>query len=111
LIFSRYTELGLLRLLSNQSVMGARVLTLGQAWDVYDQWLADPRIEFYPEPQNVDETLRGMTKPLAAQAASKWLGDAYLLAYAQQCGATLVTFDQALIAFARKRHCRVVMPA
>lgn len=36
LIFSRYTQLGLLRLLANQSVMGEQTLTLREAWGVYD---------------------------------------------------------------------------
>jgi toxin-antitoxin system PIN domain toxin len=111
LIFSRYTQLGLLRLLSNPSVMGERTLTLAQAWGVYDRWLADPRVELYPEPQGLDAAFRAATKPVAGQTASQWIGDAFLLAYAQQCGATLVTFDRALIQFAAKRHHRAVMPA
>src|SRR5262245_36598596 len=36
LIFSRYTQVGLLRLLTNPAVMGRETLTLGHAWDVYD---------------------------------------------------------------------------
>ncbi len=34
-IFSRYTQIGLLRLLTNQAVMGDQTLSLGQAWEVY----------------------------------------------------------------------------
>ena len=41
--FCRITELGLLRLLTNQHVMGQDVLTPRQAWRVYDQWRPDPR--------------------------------------------------------------------
>jgi toxin-antitoxin system PIN domain toxin len=111
LVFSRYTQLGLLRLLSNSSVMGDRTLTLAQAWSVYDRWLADPRVAFYPEPPGLDAALRAATKPVSAQTAPKWIGDAFLLAYAQQCGAALVTFDRAVITFAAKRHYRAVMPA
>lgn len=48
LVFSRFTQLGLLHLLTNSAVMGSRPLTLRQAWKVYDRWLEDPRIEFYP---------------------------------------------------------------
>ena len=29
-------------------VMGEAVLTLGKAWNVYDEWLEDPRVEFTP---------------------------------------------------------------
>jgi predicted nucleic acid-binding protein len=42
LIFSRYTQIGLLRLLTNVSVMGDQTLTLRKAWGVYDRWLEDP---------------------------------------------------------------------
>jgi hypothetical protein len=49
LIFSRYTQIGLLRLLTNRAAMGQQTLTLRQAWGAYDRWLKDPRVEFYPE--------------------------------------------------------------
>ena len=39
LIFSRYTQLGLLRLLTNPAVMGRSDLALKEAWQVYDRWL------------------------------------------------------------------------
>ena len=45
LIFSRYTQVGLLRLLTNISIMGDQTLTLRKAWGVYDRWLEDPRVE------------------------------------------------------------------
>ena len=110
LIFSRYTQLGLLRLLTNQAVMGEQTLTLREAWGVYDNWLQDSRVEFYPEPSGVDAVFREATAPFATKAASKWLGDCYLLAYAKQSHATLATFDKALHLLARKQHCRVVEP-
>jgi hypothetical protein len=52
LIFSRQTQLGLLRLLTNRPAMGEYTLTLGKAWAVYDRWLDDPRVELYPEPRD-----------------------------------------------------------
>jgi hypothetical protein len=33
LLFSRYTQIGLLRLLTNSSVMGEQTLTLKQTWE------------------------------------------------------------------------------
>jgi predicted nucleic acid-binding protein len=54
LIFSRYTQVGLLRLLTNQAAMGEQTLTLQRAWGVYDRWLDDPRVELYPEPRGLD---------------------------------------------------------
>lgn len=110
LIFSRYTQIGLLRLLTNTAVMGGKTLTLRKAWAAYDDWLQDPRVQFYPEPRNVDAAFRMATEPFAGKTASKWVGDCWLLAYAEAAQARLVTFDQALCDFALKRGCRAVMP-
>jgi uncharacterized protein len=110
LVFSRYTQIGLLRLLSNTSVMGEETLSLRQAWAVYDRWLEDPRVEFYPEPRNADTAFRQATEPFAAQQASKAVGDCWLLASATELRATLVTFDRALHDFARKQGHLVVIP-
>ena len=111
LIFSRYTHVGLLRLLTNQSVMGEQTLTLRKAWAVYDRWLEDPRVAFYPEPRGIDAAFRHATEPFAAKQASKWIGDCYLLAYARESQAVLVTFDAALQAQARKQGHAAVLPA
>lgn len=108
--FSRYTQLGLLRLLTNASVTGRQPLNLGQAWAIYDRWLDDPRVEFYPEPRNVDSEFREATRPFATQPSSKWVGDCWLLAFAAGTGASLVTFDRALVEFARKWGQTAVVP-
>ena len=111
LVFSRYTQIGLLRLLTNASVMAGKVLTLEQAWAVYDGWLRDPRVEFYPEPRNLDAAFREITQPFAAQQASKTVGDCFLLAYARELQAALVTFDHALHGHAREHGHASVIPA
>ena len=110
LVFSRFTQIGLLRLLTNTAVMGDETLTLHKAWAVYDRWLKDPRVEFYPEPRNVDAAFRRATEQFAGKTASKWVGDCWLLAYAEATQARLVTFDQALCEFARKQGNRAVIP-
>lgn len=102
LLFSRYTQIGLLRLLTNSTIMGSQTLTLSRAWGVYDQWKKDPRIEFLQEPWDLESTIREATRPIGGQAASKSVGDCYLLAFAQEAGATLVTFDRALSSFGGK---------
>lgn len=107
-VFCRYTQLGLLRLLTNPSVMGEHTLTTREVWAVYDRWTKDPRVAFHPEPLTLDVSFREATTALAARNLSNWIGDCYLLAYAKECGATLVTFDKALIALAAKRGCRAV---
>jgi toxin-antitoxin system PIN domain toxin len=110
LIFCRQTQIGLLRLLTNQAVMNHAVLTLGEAWDVYDDWLLDPRVQFHPEPHGLDLAFREVTAPFSKLPASKAVGDSYFLAFARQSGASLVTFDQALKKQARKVACASVIP-
>ena len=110
LIFSRYTQIGLLRLLTNASVMGDQTLTLRKAWNVYDRWLEDPRVEFYPEPRKLDAGFRQTTEPFGARQASKVVGDCFLLAYAKEIQATLVTFDRALHEFTHKQGHIAVTP-
>jgi uncharacterized protein len=111
LVFSRYTQIGLLRLLTNQAVMADQVQTLKAAWQIYDRWLEDPRVEFYLEPRGVASTFRKITKPLAAQPASKAIGDCWLLAFAVDIQATLVTFDRALYGHAMKLGHAAVIPS
>jgi toxin-antitoxin system PIN domain toxin len=110
LVFSRYTQIGLLRLLTNQSVMGPETMTLRQAWHAYDDWRNDPRVEFYPEPLGMEAAFREATAPHETKPASKWIGDCYLLAYAKECRAVLATFDRALFEFGRKRGYPVIIP-
>ena len=111
LIFARYTHLGLLRLLTNPSVMKDKTLALREAWSVYENWLSDSRVEFYPEPGGLHADFRRTTLPLDESPATKWIGDCYLLAFAKGCGATLVTFDRPLAAFAKKRGFKAMVPA
>jgi toxin-antitoxin system PIN domain toxin len=110
IFFSRYTQLGLLRLLTNPAVMGEQTLTLGKAWTVYDRWLEDPRVEFCPEPRQAEAGFRQATEPFATSAATKWIGDCWLLAFAQATHSRLVTFDQALYEIARKQGHAAVRP-
>ena len=111
LIFCRYTQIGLLRLLTNTTIMGDQTLTLRKGWGVYDRWLEDPRVEFYPEPRNLDAAFREITQPFAAKQASKTVGDCFLLAYATELQAALVTFDRALHRQARECGHACVIPA
>lgn len=91
--------------------MGEQTLTLRQAWEVYDRWLSDPRVEYYPEPRGLDAAFRDATAPFAAAHASKWVGDCYLLAYARQSGAALVTFDRSLLETAGKHGYAAIRPS
>jgi toxin-antitoxin system PIN domain toxin len=111
IVFTRFTQLALLRLLTNTSAMGERLMSLGEAWNTYDEWLLDPRVQFHPEPYGLDRTFREVTAPFSKQPVSKVVGDSYLLAFARQSGASLVTFDQALSKQARKVACASVIPS
>jgi toxin-antitoxin system PIN domain toxin len=111
LIFSSYTQIGLLRLLTNASVMGDRVHTLRSAWAVYDRLLEDPLVEFLPEPHTVETAFRRVTEPFADLPASKAVGDCWLLAFAQATNSCLVTFDQALYNLARQQGNAAVQPS
>lgn len=111
LIFSRYTQIGLLRLVTSAAVMGDETLTLRKAWALYDRWLEDPNVEFYPEPRNLDEAFRELTEPLGARQAPKAVGDCFLLAYGRQLHAPLVTFDRALHDLALRHGCASIIPS
>jgi predicted nucleic acid-binding protein len=91
--------------------MGAETKTMKQAWKIYDFWVEDPRIDLHPEPRGVEAGFRETTEPFALNAASKWVGDCYLLAYAEACGATLVTYDKALLELAGTHGYAAILPA
>ncbi len=108
LYFCRITQLGLLRLLTTEAVMGAaEVLTQAQAWAAYDRWLEDDRVAFLAEPQppaELDVEFRNLSV-MRHRAPKDW-ADAYLLAFASAFELTLVTFDRSL----HERARRAVMP-
>jgi hypothetical protein len=41
-------------------------------------------LSFVLEPRQVDAAFRQATQPFAAQRASKWIGDCFLLAFARE---------------------------
>ena len=92
--FCRFTQLGLLRLLTAQAVMGEEVLHQAEAWAVYDRWLADDRVSLVEEPPGLERRFRSLTR--TKQSAPKAWADAYLIAFAEMGQMTLVTFDRAL---------------
>src|SRR5260370_38758864 len=54
LLFCRFTQLGLLRLLTTEAVMGAETLTQRQAWPIYDLLLKPNKVQFCPEPRTLE---------------------------------------------------------
>lgn len=75
--------------------MGADgVRTQQEAWEVYDYWSSDERVEFLDEPTALEGEFRALTR--SPRASPKEWGDAYLMAFANVARLTVVTFDRAL---------------
>ncbi len=89
--FCRFTQLGFLRLLTAEVVMGDEVLNQSQAWAVYDKWLDDDRVRLIDEPSDLE--LRFRARSRSRHASPKAWADAYLAAFAEASQLTLVTFD------------------
>jgi uncharacterized protein len=94
--FCRFTQLGLLRLLTHPSVMREDVRSQTEAWQTYDAFLRDERISFHAEadPKHVESVFRKLT--YSGRSLSQQWPDAYLSAFARVAGLTLVTFDRGL---------------
>jgi hypothetical protein len=97
--FCRFTQLGLLRLLTNRSAMGADVLTQAEAWEAFDLLLANSRNLLLDEPAGIDPPFRRHTN--RREVSTKQWADGYLTAFAEAADLTLVTFDRALAGKAR----------
>ena len=93
--FCRFTQIGLLRMLTNTQIMGDEVLTQKRAWDVYSRWAEDDRIEFHREPEGPEFDRLFRRYSMRAQPSSKLWAHAYLAAFAKAGGLKLATFDRA----------------
>lgn len=96
LCFCRFTQLGLLRLLTNSVAMREDVLTQAQAWNAYDTFVQVSGVRLTEEPMGIDESFRRLTD--REETSTKQWADAYLAAFAEAADLTLVTFDRALAA-------------
>jgi uncharacterized protein len=93
LYFCRFTQLGFLRLLTAEAVMGDDVITQSEAWTAYDRWVGDERVSLIEEPSGLERRFRAMTR--SRRAAPKTWADAYLAGFAETAQLTLITFDRA----------------
>jgi len=100
LLFCRATQQSLLRLLTTEAVTRPYAippLTNAAAWELYGDYLADPRIAWVAEPPGVEARWHA----LAARETSSgklWM-DAYLAAFVIAGGHQLVTTDKAFKQF------------
>jgi toxin-antitoxin system PIN domain toxin len=93
--FCRFTQLGLLRLLTTAAVMGEdEVLNQNGAWLVYDRWIEDDRVLYVEESSALEARFRALTRN--ERPALKDWGDSFLYAFAETADLRLVTFDQPL---------------
>jgi len=93
-LFCRFSQMGLLRLLTNEAVMRKDVRTQRSAWVAYDRALTDPRVAFADEPPRLEIGFRKFTA--SQKTSTKVWADAYLLAFAAAANLMLATFDKAL---------------
>ena len=94
LVFCRQTQLGLFRLLSTSVVMEGGGLTQRQCWQIFDEWVENDQAGFLDEPPGTTKLLKNRASGEVV-APKVWM-DAYLAAFAEASGLTLVTFDRAL---------------
>jgi predicted nucleic acid-binding protein len=104
--FTRFSQIGLLRLLTTPAAMDGMPLSMDDAWRVHDGLFQDDRVAFHPEPAGVETRFREYA---AGRVASpKLWADTWLLAFAKAAGGTLITFDRALAP--RGAHCLLSGP-
>jgi toxin-antitoxin system PIN domain toxin len=94
LCFCRFTQLGLLRLLTNRTAMREDVLYQVEAWRSYDSFVQIAGARLIDEPHDIDPQFRRLSD--RKEASTKQWADGYLAAFAETAGLTLVTFDRAL---------------
>jgi|SRR5271154_5132899 len=94
LVFCRFTQLGLLRLLTLGGIMGKSVRTQQQAWAIYDAFVLEGSARLMQEPETLEQSFRRFADHDTA-SPQDW-GDSYLAAFADQAGLRFVTFDKAL---------------
>lgn len=92
LSFCRLTQLGLLRLLTNRTVMGEARRTPREAWSDWRRILEQPPMTFQEEPPSVEDRLESLIREQPA-ARGLWT-DAYLAAFAMESGVMLATLDR-----------------
>jgi hypothetical protein len=92
LVFSRLTQMGFLRLLTNEHVMGKRAASSPGAWKIMDNLLRNPDIRFAAEPAGIESVWREFSE--SPQSSPNLWTDAWLAAFALTTGFRLVTFDR-----------------
>jgi uncharacterized protein len=100
-LFCRATQQSFLRLVTTAAVckpLGLQTFTNQSAWQLYQNFLADSRIKYVPEPDNIET--RWLPFAALATASPKVWMDSYLAAFAMTGSYQLVTTDNDFKQFA-----------
>ena len=90
--FCRVTQLGLLRLLTNEAVMGKKRQSVPEAWETYRQLLAQPPVVYLDEPPGLEAAMHELCR--GRRSSKNFWTDAYLAAFARASAVPFVTFDR-----------------
>jgi toxin-antitoxin system PIN domain toxin len=89
--FCRVTQMALLRLLTNKTVMGPQVQSPSAAWTKSAEFMSLPEVVLFAEPVGLEEAWQRYAT-VGRLPPNLWT-DAYLAAFAHSGGLRLVTFD------------------
>ena len=87
----RVTQMGLLRHLTNKTVMGANVLSIVQAWAAMTRTRSRGDVEWRDEPAGLDAKWEALSQ--LGGSTGNWWTDAYLAAFAIKHSIRFVTLD------------------
>jgi|SRR5215472_9159469 len=87
LLFCRFTQITVLRLLTTEQIMGKDTKSMSEAWGLWDRIWSDDRVVFLPEPEDLEREFRTRSR-LSSPSPKVW-ADAYLLAFASVAGLRL----------------------
>ena len=88
--FCRVSMMGFLRLSTHPKVL-SKTPSMGEAWNLYQQYLANPHVVFLGEPPDFEACLKRLTS--SSSFVHRLWTDAYLAAFAVASGCRLVSFD------------------
>jgi uncharacterized protein len=93
-VFCRQTQMGLFRLMTTEAVLGHDAVTQRRCWEIYDRWINGGKAILAAEPAGLEAGLRLRTS-VDSPSPKAWT-NAYLAAFAEAAGLSLLTFDRAL---------------
>lgn len=93
LLLCRVTQMSIMRLVTNPSVLGSDALARSSAWEIVDRLRADSRVVWADEPVHLEPVWRALSA--RDDASHKLWTDDYLAAFAQAAGIEFATLDRA----------------